>query len=108
MAALFGGPIAVAVASALTIIYRIYLGGATLLTGLAGFAMAAGMGLAWHFIAARRARCLCCERADQPMDDDGCGICVACLGLPVSTGRAPDTLECQASSSHLSLTTRDR
>lgn len=52
--------------------------------------------------------CLCCERADQPMDDDGCGICDVCLGLPVSTGRAPDTLECQASSSHLSLTTRNR
>ncbi|MGG6898559.1 hypothetical protein [Rhizobium sp. BR 315] len=27
--------------------------------------------------------CLCCQRADQPMDDDGCGICDACLGLPV-------------------------
>ena len=26
--------------------------------------------------------CLCCERADQPMDDDGCGICNTCLGVP--------------------------
>lgn len=34
--------------------------------------------------------CLCCQRADQPMDDDGCGICDACLDLPV---RAMDALD---------------
>lgn len=34
--------------------------------------------------------CLCCERADQPMDDDGCGICDACLGLSVRENDALD------------------
>lgn len=52
--------------------------------------------------------CLCCERADQPMDDDGCGICDACLGL---SARATDTLngsEFPAPFPHLSLTPRNR
>ncbi|MCO5138061.1 MULTISPECIES: hypothetical protein [unclassified Shinella] len=52
--------------------------------------------------------CLCCERADQPMDDDGCGICDVCLGLPVRTMDDPDGLEIPAPSPHLSLTTRNR
>lgn len=52
--------------------------------------------------------CLCCERADQPMDDDGCGICDACLRLPVRENDALEGLEVHAGSSHLSLTTRDR
>ena len=34
--------------------------------------------------------CLCCERADQPMDDDGCGICDTCLGLPASPMDDPE------------------
>lgn len=37
--------------------------------------------------------CLCCKRADQPMDDDGCGICDTCLGLPVRTTDDRDGLE---------------
>lgn len=37
--------------------------------------------------------CLCCERANQPMDEDGCGICDRCLGLPVPASHAPDELE---------------
>jgi hypothetical protein len=52
--------------------------------------------------------CLCCQRSDQPMDDDGCGICDACLGLPLRATDDRDGLECPASSSHLSLTTRIR
>lgn len=52
--------------------------------------------------------CLCCERADQPMDDDGCGICDACLGLPVRGPDILDGLEPHVPSPHLSLTTRDR
>lgn len=46
--------------------------------------------------------CLCCERADQPMDDDGCGICDTCLGLSV---RMTDRPEIPAP---LSLTIRNR
>ncbi|WP_200943787.1 MULTISPECIES: hypothetical protein [unclassified Rhizobium] len=52
--------------------------------------------------------CLCCERADQPMDDDGCGICDACLGLPLRTTDASDGLEFPAMPPYLSLTTRNR
>ncbi len=51
--------------------------------------------------------CLCCERTDQPMDDDGCGICDACLGLTVRTREDQNGLELSAPS-HLSLTTRIR
>lgn len=52
--------------------------------------------------------CLCCERADQPMDDDGCGICDACLGLPIRATDASDGLESPTPSPHLSLTARHR
>ena len=58
--------------------------------------------------------CLCCERADQPMDDDGCGICDACLGLPVQTDlpvqrrENMDDLAFPMPSPHLSLTARHR
>ena len=52
--------------------------------------------------------CLCCERADQPMDEDGCGICDACLGLPARANDNPDGLEFPNAVSHLSLTTRNR
>jgi hypothetical protein len=52
--------------------------------------------------------CLCCERADQPMDDDGCGICDACLGLTVRAMDALDGPELPAPFPHLSLTTRNR
>ncbi|MDX0654675.1 hypothetical protein GOL41_29360 [Sinorhizobium medicae] len=48
--------------------------------------------------------CLCCERADQPMDDDGCGICDACLDLPVRAMDALDGLDYR----RLSLITRNR
>ena len=54
------------------------------------------------------AACLCCRRADQPMDDDGCGICDTCLGLPVRTRGDHTGLEIPSTSSHLSLTTRVR
>lgn len=52
--------------------------------------------------------CLCCQRADQPMDDDGCGICDACLGLPVRATDDPNGLEFPAPSSRPSFTARDR
>lgn len=52
--------------------------------------------------------CVCCQRADQPMDDDGCGICDACLGLPVRATDGPDGLEFPDTPSHLSLTARHR
>ncbi|MFB9792298.1 MULTISPECIES: hypothetical protein [Shinella] len=52
--------------------------------------------------------CLCCERADQPMDDDGCGICDACLGVPVRATDDLDGLEIATPSPHLSLTARNR
>lgn len=51
--------------------------------------------------------CLCCDRADQPMDDDGCGICDVCLGSPVSAGRAPNGLEFPEAPPHLTLITRN-
>lgn len=52
--------------------------------------------------------CLCCEKADQAMDDDGCGICDECLGLPACTSDDLETLEFPPPSSHLSITTRNR
>ena len=51
--------------------------------------------------------CLCCEQADQPMDDDGCGICDACLGLPARAIDNPDGLEFPNALPHLSATTRN-
>jgi hypothetical protein len=52
--------------------------------------------------------CLCCEQANQPMDDDGCGICDACLGLPARAVDNPDGLEFPSVLPHLSLTFRNR
>lgn len=52
--------------------------------------------------------CLCCQRADQPMDEDGCGICDICLGLPVLTTDNEDGLEFPMPGAHLSLTARNR
>lgn len=52
--------------------------------------------------------CLCCERADQPMDDDGCGICDACLGLPVGATSDLGGLELSAPSPHFTVTARNR
>ncbi|RFZ86744.1 hypothetical protein D0Y60_15015 [Shinella sp. WSJ-2] len=52
--------------------------------------------------------CLCCERSDRPMDDDGCGICDACLGLPLRPVDSRDGLEFPPPSPHLSLTARNR
>lgn len=48
--------------------------------------------------------CLCCERAGQPMDHDGCGICDVCLGSPLPAPHGSDGLEDPTPSSHLSLT----
>lgn len=56
----------------------------------------------------RKAVCLCCQRANQAMEEDGCGICDACLGVPFRTFDDQDDLEFSASSSHLSITTRIR
>lgn len=52
--------------------------------------------------------CLCCERVDQPMDDDGCGICDACLGLPVGATSDLVGLELSAPSPHFTVTARNR
>ncbi|UDF29035.1 UNVERIFIED_ORG: hypothetical protein LHK14_16165 [Roseateles sp. XES5] len=52
--------------------------------------------------------CLCCERADQPMDDDGCGICDVCLGLPVQTKQNTGDLAFPMPPPHLSFTARNR
>jgi hypothetical protein len=52
--------------------------------------------------------CLCCQRTDQPMDDDGCGICDACLGLPARAADNPDGLEFPTTLPHLSVTIRIR
>ena len=52
--------------------------------------------------------CLCCERADQPMDDDGCGICDACLDAPLQATGNPDGLDFPDAFPHLSLTARHR
>lgn len=52
--------------------------------------------------------CLCCERSDQPMDDDGCGICDKCLGVPARAIDNPDGIEFPKDLPHLSLTTRNR
>lgn len=52
--------------------------------------------------------CLCCEGADQPMDDDGCGICDGCLGLPARASDDLGALDFPAPSPHLSVTTRNR
>jgi hypothetical protein len=52
--------------------------------------------------------CLCCERADQPMDDDGCGICDACLGLPARIVDNAGGLEFPSALPHLLITARNR
>ena len=39
--------------------------------------------------ARRAAACVCCGLAGQAMDDDGCGICDACLDAPLqATGNS--------------------
>lgn len=52
--------------------------------------------------------CLSCKRADQPMDDDGCRICDACLGSSLRSVEARDGLEFQPLSPHFSITARNR
>jgi len=52
--------------------------------------------------------CLCCERADQPMDDDGCGICDVCLGLPVGATSDLGGLELPTPSPYFMVTARNR
>jgi hypothetical protein len=52
--------------------------------------------------------CLCCQRPDQPMDDDGCGICDACLGMPARAVDNPDGPEFPGALPHLSITARNR
>lgn len=52
--------------------------------------------------------CLCCQRSDQPMDDDGCGICDACLGAPARAADNPDGSVSPNALPHLFLTTRNR
>lgn len=52
--------------------------------------------------------CACCGESGQPMDDDGCGICDGCLGMPALATNNPDGLDYSAALPHLSLTTRYR
>jgi len=52
--------------------------------------------------------CLCCGEKGQPMDDDGCGICDACLGLPLPTVDEAGGLELPAAYPHLGSTARHR
>ncbi|EYR83768.1 hypothetical protein SHLA_23c000190 [Shinella sp. DD12] len=52
--------------------------------------------------------CLCCEKTGQRMDDDGCGICDDCLGLPAHASDDLDALEFPTPIPHLTLTTRIR
>lgn len=52
--------------------------------------------------------CICCGRADQAMDDDGCGICDTCLDAPLQTSGNPDGLDFPDAFPHLSLTARHR
>ncbi|MCR6502885.1 hypothetical protein MUO32_28060 [Shinella sp. CPCC 101442] len=59
--------------------------------------------------AARQAAvCVCCGRAGQLMDDDGCGICDACLDAPLQATGNPDGLDFPDTFFHLSLTARRR
>ena len=53
---------------------------------------------------AERAR----TQAGQAMDDDGCGICDACLDAPLQTTGNPDGLDFPDAFPHLSLTARHR
>jgi len=52
--------------------------------------------------------CVCCGRAGQAIDDDGCGICNTCLDAPLQATRTPDGLDFPAAFPHLSLTARHR
>ncbi len=47
--------------------------------------------------------CICCGRLDQPIDDDGCGICDACLDAPLQVTSNPDGLDFPDVFAHLSL-----
>lgn len=59
--------------------------------------------------AARQAAvCICCGKAGQAMDDDGCGICDVCLDAPLQVTGNPEGLDFAAAFPHLSLTTRHR
>ncbi|AOF93076.1 hypothetical protein BSY16_4687 (plasmid) [Sinorhizobium sp. RAC02] len=52
--------------------------------------------------------CACCGQAGQPMDDDGCGICDACLETPVQVLTHPDDLDLSDTFPDPSLTARHR
>jgi hypothetical protein len=54
------------------------------------------------------AACICCGQAGQAMDDDGCGICDACLDAPLQATGSPDGLDFPNAFPHLSLTARQR
>jgi hypothetical protein len=54
------------------------------------------------------AGCICCGRADQAMDDDGCGICDTCLEAPLQAAGNPDGLDLPDGGPYLSLTARYR
>ncbi|MFC6448257.1 hypothetical protein [Shinella zoogloeoides] len=58
--------------------------------------------------ARRAAACVCCGLAGQAMDDDGCGICDACLDAPLQATGNPDGLDFPDAFPHLSLTARHR
>lgn len=58
--------------------------------------------------ARRAAACVCCGLAGQAMDDDGCGICDACLDAPLQATGNPDGLDFPDAFPHLSVTARHR
>lgn len=58
--------------------------------------------------AGRALVCACCGESGQPMDDDGCGICDACLDAPLQATGNPDGLDFPDALPHLSLTARHR
>lgn len=58
--------------------------------------------------ASQPAVCACCGQAGQPMDDDGCGICDACLETPVQVLTHPDDLDLSDTFHDPLLTARHR
>lgn len=54
------------------------------------------------------AACICCGKADQAMDADGCGICDACLNAPLHLACNLDDLDFSEAFPNLSHTARDQ
>ncbi|WP_439630858.1 hypothetical protein [Shinella sp.] len=58
--------------------------------------------------ARQAAACVCCGHAGQAMDDDGCGICDACLDAPLQATGNTDGLDFSDIFPHLLPTARHR